>query len=324
MLIDDLAREAIEKNIFPGCIIGIIEKGGRKALPFGRHTYAEDSPVVTENSLYDCASLTKSVVTATLALQLLDEGKFALESRLVEFVPEYRTRHHEAVSIRHLLTYTLGNTLPLSTLEDKTPDEIFDAICTEETHEPGTVFNYSNTPAFLLGIIIERVLAKSLDKAAQERIFDPFGMKSATFSPQVAVPTEVGVQDIVHDESARVFARAEKTVGHAGLFASMNDLLLFVEHLLLIRDTRLSTNQIAHLNASTALGWELNQPHFMGSKRRTHMFGKTGFTGTSIVVDYEREKALIILSNRTYPHRPKDTSVINAFRSGLCDIVFSI
>jgi CubicO group peptidase (beta-lactamase class C family) len=323
MQIVELARAAIEKKVFPGCVVGVIGKGGRKALPFGRPTYADDSSVVIEESLYDCASLTKSVVTATLALQLLDEGKFSLESRLTEFIPEYRTRHRETVTIRHLLTYTLGNTAPLASLKEKTSEEIFAAVCIEETHEPGTVFNYSNTPAFLLGVAIERMFAMPLDKAAQKHILDPLGMKSATFSPHGAVSTEEGVQDIVHDESARVFSRAGKTVGHAGLFATVNDLLTFIEHLLNNPDRRLCTNQIAHLNASTALGWELNQAHFMGSKRTPQMFGKTGFTGTSVVCDFNRQTSLIILSNRTYPKRPHDTSTIANFRNTACDIVFA-
>jgi len=326
-----LTEEAIESRVFPGGVIGVLDKSGRRAAPFGHLTYELDSSAVTEETLYDCASITKSIPTATLALQLMDEGKLSLGDKLISYIPEYHTRHREEVRIRHLLTYTLGNTTSLSSLADKTPDEIFAAVCTEEMHPPGTAFSYSNIPAFLLGTVIERILGTSLDKAATERIFKPLDMTSITFHPNVRLrksniaPTEIvdgnELQGIVHDESARVFAKAGKVVGHAGLFSTMPDLLTFLENLLANPDKRLCTSQIVQLNASTALGWELNQS-WMGEKRSSKTFGKTGFTGTSIVCDFERQTAIAVLCNRTYPKRPADTSAINAFRSAVCDIVF--
>lgn len=333
------AEQAIREKVFPGCVIGVLRKGKREVTAFGRHTYTPDSPVVTIDLLYDCASLTKIIPTATLALQLIDEKKLALESKLIEFIPQYRTKYCDEVTILHLLTYTLGNTTPLSQA-GTTPEEIFEVVCTEETKPPGTVFSYSNTPAFLLGIVIECIMRMSLDLAADERIFKPLGMTATTFNVGLRkshiAPTEEDVQGMVHDESARVFSRAHGPVGHArtpmaalpplvcghaGLFSTAPDLSKFLENLIAHPDERLCTNQIAHLNASTALGFELNQP-FMGTKRSPRTFGKTGFTGTSIVCDFDRQTAIVILSNRTYPKRPKDASAINKFRSDICDIVF--
>lgn len=322
-------HEAIKEQVFPGCVIGLHVRGMTEILPFGRYCYEEDSPAVTKDSLYDCASLTKSIPTATLSLQLIDEGKLSLDDPLITYIPEYRTKHREHARIHHLLTYTLGNTTPLSFFKDKTTDEIFEAVCTEKSYAPNTIFSYSNTPAFLLGIVIERILNMSLDKAADERIFKPLAMNTTTFSPHGAVSTEEGVVDIVHDESARVFAREGKVVGHAGLFSTAPDILRFCEALLsgtsvLREDTieRMTINQIAHLNKSTGLGFELDQP-FMGEQRSPRTFGKTGFTGTSFVCDRERGIAVVILSNRTYPKRGKDAVAINHFRRGLCDILFT-
>lgn len=316
-----LANHAIAQRAFPGCIVGVVDANGARIVPFGRETYDSEAPVITEVSLYDGASLTKSVITATLALQLMDEGKMLLESHLVEFVPEYVTRHRDKVTISHLLTYTLGNSLPLSRA-GVTPERIFAAVCHEETESPGTVFRYSNTPAFLLGQVIERILGVSLAAAAQGRIFASRGMTSSTFRPHGAVPTEEGIANIVHDESARVFAQAGKVVGHAGLFLNMPDLLRFLTSLLSAPDMRLATNHISHLNASAALGWELNQP-WMGAHRTSGTFGKTGFTGCSVVCDFERAVGVAILSNRTYPRRPPDRSAIDGFRQAVCDIVLT-
>ena len=158
-------------------------------------------------------------------------------------------------------------------------------------------------------------------------------MTQTTFTPHGAAPTEEGLYDIVHDESARVFRIAGETVGHAGLFSTAPDLLKFLEMLLndgkrgriqylhsqILENLRM--NQIPHLGDATGLGFELNQP-WMGAKRSPHTFGKTGFTGTSVACDIAKGIALVILSNRIYPKRPVDTSTINSFRADVCDIVF--
>lgn len=317
-----LAESAITNRVFPGCVIGVIDGVHKDVHVFGHETYESDARAVTETSLYDCASLTKSVVTASIARTLLDTKKLSLEDKLLTFVPEYATRFREEVLIRHLLTYTLGNSLPLSRA-GSTPEEIFQNVCNEGTKPPGIVFNYSNTPAFLLGIVIERILGRALDTVARSEIFEPMGMTSATFLPQGAVPSEEGVRDIPHDESARIFARTGKAVGHAGLFATMNDLLAFMTHLFAHPDERICTNQIAQISGVTALGWELSQS-WMGEGRTPRTFGKTGFTGCSIVASFDTGRALVILSNRTYPVRPQTRNDIDLFRSATCDITNSI
>ncbi|MDP3965747.1 MAG: serine hydrolase, partial [bacterium] len=116
-------------------------------------------------------------------------------------------------------------------------------------------------------------------------------------------------------ESARVFAKAGKAVGHAGLFSTAPGILAFLEALL-----RGKYPHIAN-GAQKGLGWELNQP-FMGKYAGPHTFGKTGFTGTSCVCDMERGVAFVILSNCTYPARPADRSAVDAFRADIADIVF--
>ncbi|HWO07399.1 MAG TPA: serine hydrolase domain-containing protein [Candidatus Paceibacterota bacterium] len=324
-------QDAVERRVFPGCVVGVRTPHGRTVSAYGHHTYDAHSPAVVETTLYDCASLTKSVVTATRALQLLDEGRLRLDDPLQAHVPEYCSSD---VRIRHLLTYTVGG-VALSTLKDRTADEIVATVLrTPPAAPPGTQFAYANSPAFLLGLALERIggpvsthessstRGKPLDRQASERIFEPRGMRATTFAPRGAAPTEEGVQDIVHDESARVFARAGRVVGHAGLFSTVPDLLSFLEQLLHNPDPRLETNYLADIGESASLGWELNQPHFMGRLRSSRTFGKTGFTGASIVCDTSRQTAIVILSNRTYPHRPPDASAINRFRSDISDIVF--
>lgn len=342
--IAELAGSAIGREVFPGCVVGIVHDRLRLLQAFGRHTYETDAPPVTEDTVYDIASLTKSVVLATLAHQLLAKKEISLATKLIEFVPEYQGGYRDEITVKHLLTYTIGG-IRLSEFKDEGADEIMRvALNFQPTHPPGEHFEYANVPAFLLGLLVERLMGP-LDIAAEAHIFKPLEMLATTFhlqgeNPQgfplgslkgeplgifSIPPTEDGVQGIVHDESARVFRKAGKSVGHAGLFSNVPDLLKFLDA---FHEGRLDvhpaeTNQIPHLGEFTGLGWELNQGHFMGTYRSSHTFGKTGFTGCSIVCDVRRCISVIILSNRTFPRRPSDASAINAFRNAVCDIVFA-
>lgn len=323
-----LAEQAVARRVFPGCVVRV--QHGREKFhgAFGRHTYEADSPAVEEGTVYDLASVTKSVVLATLAHQLLASKQISLTTKLIEYVPEYCGGYRDDIMVRHLLTYTIGG-LRMSELKDKSADEITDIILHfEPIHPPGEKFEYSNMPAFLLGLMLEKLLGP-LDRAAEERIFKPLEMSSTTFFPTHAAPSEIDyrglVHNIVHDESAYVFRKAGRTVGHAGLFSTAPDLMKFLNgfHSGRMDPALAETNQIPHLGLFAGLGWELNQGHFMGVHRSPTTFGKTGFTGCSVVCDVKREISIVILSNRTFPRRPADLSAINSFRSAVCDIVFS-
>lgn len=340
------AIRATEERVFPGCVIGVVRKNGERiVLPFGRLSYDDISARVAEDTIYDVASITKSIPTSSLALALIDRGALSLDDQLIEYVPEFANNFRDKVLIKHLLTYTIDSA-HLSQLKDNTSDEILAAVCARDfAHEPGTVFHYSNTAALLLGLVVERVFGVGLAQAARDTFFKPLHMTKTGFMPSsklrsMIAPTEKEewrglVHGVVHDESAYAFAQEERAVGHAGLFSTVPDLLNFLQMLLsggsfggrnflsqkILYDMRM--NQIAHLNESTGLGWELNQPHFMGKYAGAHTFGKTGFTGTSIVCDIERGIGFVILSNRTFPKRSADSSAINSFRADIADVVLS-
>lgn len=341
-------RQAIAEHVFPGCCIGIVSSDAVSVLPYGYLTDEASAPTVREDTIYDVASITKSVATASLALRLIDEGRLALDGTVVTYVPEMHMRYADEVTVRHLLTYTLVGGYSLSSLKDNPPEMIEKRIFSHDfSARPGASFSYTNLPAFLLGVLLERVLGKDLDTAARERFFDPLGMMRTTFFPEKQLPcaeiapTEVNperggiVQGVVHDESACVFKHsAQRPVGHAGLFSTVPDLLLYLRMLLqggTINGARyfsseivdaMGTNQIPHLGMSAGLGWQLAGP-FLGTKHGERAFGKTGFTGCSVVCDRGKGIALVILSNRTYPQRPPDQSAIDAFRSDIADSVFA-
>lgn len=338
------ATEAIRSHISPGCVIGVVcLDGERQVLPFGKFTYDSTSSPVQSDTIYDCASITKSIPTASLALQLIDEGKLKLTDKLIDYVPEFRNSDREQVTIRHLLTYTLdGN--GLAYLKDKGAAEIFEVILTRDfERQPGTVFKYTNIPAALLGLVVEKIMGETLDKLADEHYFEPLKMSRTTFYPErfpkaEIVPTEIDdwrgtVQGVVHDESAYACKQDSGIVGYAGLFSTAPDLLNFLEMLLnngtshgrkyFSEETieQMGANQIPELGEYTGLGWELNQPRYMGKYCTEHTFGKTGFTGTLVVCDVARGIGYVILSNRIYPKRPADSATINAFRKSIGEII---
>jgi CubicO group peptidase (beta-lactamase class C family) len=347
------AMQAISDKVFPGCVIGIINnKGERQVLPFGNFTYDPSSCTVDKDTMYDLASLTKSIPTASLALQLIDERRVRLEDKLIKHLPEFTNQDRELVLVKHLLTYTLdGYGLASAvdgadgtSLNKRSADTVMNTLLTHDFDKrPGTVFKYSNIPAALLGLMIEKITGSTLDRLANERFFLPLGMTRTTFFPEQfphdeIPPTEIDewrglVQGIVHDESAYICKKEDKIVGHAGLFSTAPDILNFLEMLLhkgerggkryfgenIVR--QMGTNQISELNDFTGLGWELNQERYMGQYCSPHTFGKTGFTGTLCVCDVEKGIVYVILSNRTFPKRSKDSSAINAFRKKIGEII---
>ncbi len=315
---------AIAKKVFPGCIIGIVRANSKREVwPFGNFTYAPDSPTVREDMMYDMASVTKSIPVASLVLTFVAEGKIQLADTVVKYLPELKNDY--GATVEDLLTYRVSGPR-LSTLQDKTPDEILRTVFEHGFDGPPRAANYSNVPALLLGLILERVARDSLDALAQKHFFGPLGMNDTTFFPTDIAhvpPTEIvgniEVRGIVHDESARVFSRAHIAVGHAGLFSTAPDILNFLEALL-------QGKLFAVLQgAQKGLGWQRAESWFMGSHTSLGAFGKTGFTGTSVSVDSERGIAFVILSNRTYPVRPSDAasihSAMNTFRVDIADIL---
>jgi CubicO group peptidase (beta-lactamase class C family) len=194
-------------------------------------------------------------------------------------------------------------------------------------------------------MVIERVMREPLDRLADRFIFGPLGMRQTTFFPErlpagtPIVPTEIDpwrgrtICGEVHDESAWRL-RETMIAGSAGLFTTAGDLLQFLRIILdkgeidgyqLLSETvvtRMQQNQISHLGLSAGLGWELNQPRYMGTGC-TGIIGKTGFTGCVIMADIQAERAMVLLSNCTYPHRKPDATLINQVRSAVANAIFS-
>ena len=342
-----LLQGAKAEGVFNRAVAGFILPDGTTRL------VTLDTPADT---VFDIASLTKVCPTSTLALSYILEGKLSLDTKVVDYIPELQTNYREDIRVFHLLTHSLDYRVPMKTLRTLPPEGILEALFTYQfAKAPGADFNYGNPASVLLGMILQRLMGKDLQQQGRERFFGPLGMARSGWDPltrewnRIAVeeiaPTEIcsfrgrEIRGEIHDESAWVL-RKLFPVGSAGMFSCVPDLLKFVKMVLndgRAADANGNTVQVApagildmvsrnafdeKVGACTALGWELAQSKFMGSRVSPRTFGKTGFTGASIVADPIAGAAVVLLSDFTYPHREASADRIHAFRAKLSDAFF--
>lgn len=322
----------LARRLFGACAAGTVDASGPGTPEF--FGTLDDAPLGPD-ALFDCASLTKSLVGAACALVALQEGRTSLDERIVDRLPELRVPWREEVTLRHLLAHTLDYRISLSSLKDLPPEEILARVLSHRfERRPGETHLYCNATSLVLGLWLERLERRRLDAVARERVFAPLGMESATYYPRERggiegiVPTEVDpwregeVRGAVHDESAYAL-RGRGPVASAGLFLTVGDLQRFVFELLAAsmgegklfsRETMelVDRNWIPGLG-DAALGFERNQPAWMGDCSGGHRVGKTGFTGCSFVLDLKKRKGVVLLSNCTWPKR-KPRAEIDALR----------
>ena len=326
-------ENAIADKAFPGATLAIGYRGKVSYHAFGHLSYDKDSPATKLDTMYDLASLTKVVVTTTLVEKLV-EGDFAypldLDAPIERYLPEWTTgpqpewRHK--VTVRHLMTHTSG--LPAfkeywrtSTGKADTLRMIF---AEPLEYEPGTKMVYSDLGIILMAEIIYRLTGKPLDELANEFIFQPLDMRNSMYNPpknlwpQIA-PTELDdrwrhrlVQGEVHDENAYAIGGVS---GHAGVFSTAPDLAAFCQMLLnggvYAHQRILKRATIAEFTAPQALaentrtlGWVVpTEGSSSGHYFSVHSYGHTGFTGTTIWIDPDRQLFVVLLTNRVNPTR---------------------
>ncbi|MDQ3099229.1 MAG: beta-lactamase family protein [bacterium] len=345
-LVKERLALAIQEHVFPGAVFGMVKKNGERLLvPIGKTTYNSDARLVQSESIFDVASITKSIPTASLALRLIDEGRMKLEDKLINYIPEFTNSHRENILVKHLLTYTLDFQLKLSALKDKPALDILKLLFTSEFgNAPGEKFFYHNSSALLMGIVIERITGKPLDTLADEVFFNPLGMKFTSFDPEKfkrdqIIPTEIDswrgrlIHGEVHDESAFALKPLMQT-GHAGLFSTVPDLLTFME--MLLNDGELNgkrylssaiivemvRNQTAGKPFVHGLGWALDGKEIIGEMASFKSFFKTGFTGCLVAADTDHAVAFSLLSNRVHPTRSQETlDKINFVRRDIANLI---
>lgn len=299
------------------------------------------SSVPDENTMWDLASLSKVIGTTTAAMQLWEAGRLNLDAPVQKYIPEFTGRNKELVTVRNLLTHSSGLPAwrPLYK-EARTPEEATALVfATQLDTLPNVRMVYSDLGIITLGKIIERISGETLDGYLALHVFGPLGMRSTMYRPpawmrQRIAPTERDpwrgrlVYGEVHDENSYALGGV---AGHAGLFSTAHDLAIFAQMYLgrgsyegqrIVSEAAVKAfTQAQDTSISNrALGWEVpNGTNSAGHLLSKHAFGHTGFTGTSIWMDPDRDIFVILLSNRVDPSR--QNRGIYAVRPALADAV---
>ena len=328
-------RESVQDKIFPGAVAAVISTTDESYVPFGFETYEPQAGRITEESIFDAASLTKILATATAVMQLVERGKLSLQDRAGRFLPRMKQGLKDQITIAQLLGHTAGFPGGEPLRPCQTRDEILAAIFSMDlVYSPGTGRVYDDLGYILLGLIVELVTGVTLDEYCENEIFGPLGMSETMFVPAKSllariVPTEYDadrgglLRGVVHDHSAHVLGGV---AGHAGIFATARDLGKFARSMTrsykgagsgILSETSVRLMWSRHWQDSEGaygLGWDRLRPSYMGKIDDGDAVGHTGFTGVSLVISPRRDLAMILLSNRVHPVRSERTLIGQARR----------
>jgi len=339
---DAVIADEIAKQHLPGAVVLVGRKGRvvwRKA--YGSRTLQPTREPMTADTIFDLASLTKVVATATSIMILVERGQIRLSDPVSVYIPELKGEGRDRITIEHLLTHVSGYAPDFDLRERWTGyDEAIKHLIKEPLRNtPGTRFTYSDIGFITLGEVVARVAHMPLDQFAQQNIFRPLGMKNTGFRPTAALTSriaatekrrgqlsylgdsgtnagaegEVWLRGQVHDPTSY---RMNGVAGHAGLFSTVDDLAIYCQ-MMLNRGTYggvriLSPLTVAEMTrprlvsitgGTRGLGWDMNTSYSTnrGDLFPLGSFGHTGFTGTSMWIDPASEMFVIFLSNRVHP-----------------------
>jgi CubicO group peptidase (beta-lactamase class C family) len=334
-------EEAILDHAFPGCAAAAGTSRGPLWIEGMGRLDGEGSAAVTPRTLYDLASLTKVIGTTSVVLALARDHRLSLSARVMDLVPEFSGGGRDEVTIEHLLVHASGLPAwkPLFEEARGYRDVLGRVLATPLESPPGTRERYSDLGFILLGEAAARAGGRSLPDLEQSLIFGPLGLTDTLRNPPPALvpriaPTEKragtgeAIRGTVHDENA---AAGDGVTGHAGLFSTADDLARLAAEIL--RGCRGESNLFPReflqrftarrgivTGSSRALGWDTpSEGSSAGTRLGPGAFGHTGFTGTSIWLEPDRDIYILLLTNRVHPSR--ENLKIAAVRKAFADAV---
>jgi uncharacterized protein YbbC (DUF1343 family)/CubicO group peptidase (beta-lactamase class C family) len=349
--IDGEVNGEIAKHHLPGAVVLVARSGGvvwRKA--YGSRVLQPAPEAMTANTIFDLASLTKIVATATSIMILVERGKVRLSDPLSNYIPEIKGEGRERVTLELLLTHRAGYA-PDFDLKDRWSgyDEAIKRLIQEPLRNPpGAKFVYSDINYIALGEVVHRVSGLTLDEFARQNIFLPLGMRDTGFRPNANLrrriaPTEqrrgqlsyLGDKPQGSEKDADKWLRGEVhdptsyrmggVAGHAGLFSTADDLAIYCQMILNggeYKGTRiLAPLTVAEMTRprlvndsgwTRGLGWDINSSFSTnrGDLFPLGSFGHTGFTGTSFWIDPASKMFVVFLSNRVHPDGKGDVAAL--------------
>lgn len=339
----DVVQRGVEARAFPAASV---EVGTHDRVlwqqAFGRLDYESDSALTQTDTIFDLASLTKVIATTSLVMRLVESEALQLRQLIREWIPEWRGKDREHVTLRSLLTHSSGLTGWLPFFRDYSGRRDFQhAICALPLeYPPDTQSLYSDLGFILLGFIVEDAGGKPFQTQAETMIAEITGLPllfnpPARLKPAIA-PTEhdawrgrtlVGE---VHDENCWALGGV---AGHAGLFgtaAAVGDFARSILTGLSGGNSRVASPSTlrtfvarnSRVPGSRALGWDTMLPtSSCGTRMSAAAFGHTGFTGTTLWIDPERDLYVVFLTNRVHPTR--ENTAIAQVRPALHDAVLA-
>lgn len=317
--IDAVLQRGVDGGVFTAAAVAVGRHGRLvKLRGYGR---VQGRPVDPITTLFDLASLTKVVGTTPAVMALVDDGKIKLETPVYRYLPQFRGGGRGDVTVWNLLTHTSG--LPAGDDlygETADPDAAFRMVLrTDLVREPGARVEYSDFGMILMAEVVHRRADEPVDRFVARRVFAPLGMRTTMYEPPLVwwnrtVPTALEserpytVREVVHDGNA---FRLGGVAGHAGLFSTAGDLSVYAQTLLnggsygyrrIWSPRTVQAFTTKQKNTETrALGWDTPaRKSSSGDYFSARSYGHTGFTGTSIWIDPERDLFVVLLTNRTY------------------------
>lgn len=328
-VIDRIVKQGLSRNNMPGAVVLIARKG---KIVFHRaygNRQAEPSiEPMTTDTVFDMASITKPVATATSVMKLVEQGKLQLHDRVSKFVPGFATNGKENITLQQLLTHQ-GGLIPDNALKDYLdgPEKAFERINALKTFvKPGTKFVYTDVGFILLARIVEKVSGMNVHQYSQKHIFRPLGLKETGFLPDHdlklrCATTQTRIDDVgnrywlkgeVHDPRAYELGGI---AGHAGLFSTAKDLATYGQMMInggqyqnvqIFQSKTVATMTKPYPVSSgfRGLGWDKRTGFSTnrGDLLSPSAFGHGGFTGTVLWMDPEYEFVFVFLSNRVHPN----------------------
>jgi CubicO group peptidase (beta-lactamase class C family) len=315
----------------PGGVLWLGRSGIDHVRAHGLRAVEPAAEATTPDTVYDAASLTKVVVTATAVLQQVERGQLILDAPVARWLPAFAAHGKGAITVRHLLTHRSGLRPGLSLQPAWSGRAAALALACAERPQaaPDERFVYSDINFIVLGELVRAVSGEELDRYAARHLFAPLGMVDSGFNPGETLrariaPTERAgdalLRGVVHDPTARAMGGV---AGHAGLFTTAADLARFCR--MILADGRAPDGRTVLFSASVAemtraqtsgvdqrgLGWDIDT-RFSAPRGSVfpagRSFGHTGFTGTSLWIDPGSRSFVIFLSSRLHPHGKGDVA----------------
>lgn len=332
--LDAAIDQAIHDSKMVGAMLWVERKGAAYHKAFGQRATKPVAEPMTEDTIFDVASITKAVATTSAAMWCVESGLFAVDDPVAKHLPEFTGEGREKITLRHLLLHTSGLQVNLNgtrTPFSRSPAEVLAQLCREKPlFEPGTAFAYSSTGMMALGSVIERVTGRKFDELCTTELFRPLKMNDTGFRPEGerlkrVAPTSSPTRGQVDDTVAR---NASNVAAHASLFTTASDLARFARMMLKLgaldgvrvfkpETVKLFTSvqslpgltspDAKGLSVRRGLGWDVDTPYrtpphhytlHRGALFPVGGYGHTGWTGQMMWIDPFSSTFVIFLCNR--------------------------